>query len=79
MLMDLNNCRMPLFSVSPQTRDSAWPEQMLDITAEGLAILTGEKRYLPGYLGERWVGNIRLSAADKVPHWRLENGRVIIV
>lgn len=79
MLTDLNNCRVPLFSVFPQTQDGAWPEQVLGITAEGLAILTGEKQYLPGYLGDRWVGNIRLSAADKVPHWRLENGCVIIV
>lgn len=79
MLTDLNNCAVPLLTVTAQTQDSAWPQQVHALTPEGLAILNGEKRYLPGYRGVRWVGNIRLSAVDDVPHWHLENGRVIVV
>ncbi len=78
VLRDLNNCRAPLFTVTAPSQDTPWPAREIEITPRGAAILDGDKRYLGDYLGERWVGNIRISATDAVPHWHDEGGQVIV-
>jgi len=66
-----------VLDAGPESGDVPWPKRRMALTDLGRAVLKGERDYMALSPPERWVGGVRVAAAETVWRWDGEAERPV--